>query len=270
VTARDLEVTPGAGDGAVAAGSPATTPSAAHPDLVGRVVLVTGGGSGLGRATSILLAASGMRVIAADVAVEGAAGTVAAIEGDGGEASAVELDVTRPDEAAHAVAAAVDRYGALDVLVNNAGTDVTAPFESIDGDDWDRVLEVNLHGPARMTRAALPALRASDRAHVVNIASTAAIRGWAEASAYHASKWGLRGLGLALFADLRRHGIRVTTIYAGGMRTPFILDRFPDVPLDVLQDPANVAAAIRFALTCPPESVVAELLVVPAKETSWP
>jgi NAD(P)-dependent dehydrogenase (short-subunit alcohol dehydrogenase family) len=132
------------------------------------------------------------------------------------------------------------------------------------------VLDVNLHGPARMTRAALPALRRSDRAHVVNIASTAAIRGWAEASAYHASKWGLRGLGLALFADLRQHGIRVTTIYAGGMRTPFILDRFPDVPLDVLQDPANVAAAIRFALSCPPESVVAELLVVPAKETSWP
>jgi NAD(P)-dependent dehydrogenase (short-subunit alcohol dehydrogenase family) len=129
---------------------------------------------------------------------------------------------------------------------------------------------VNLRGPFLMARAVFPLMKSRGRGAIVNIVSTAAKRAWTNAAAYHASKWGLRGLGLALFADLRRHGIRVTTIYAGGMRTPFILDRFPDVPLDVLQDPANVAAAIRFALTCPPESVVAELLVVPAKETSWP
>jgi NAD(P)-dependent dehydrogenase (short-subunit alcohol dehydrogenase family) len=234
------------------------------------VALITGGGSGLGRATAILLAEAGMRVVAADVAADGAAGTVAAIEGGGGIGSAVELDVTRDDETERVVAATVQRYGALDVLVNNAGIDATGPFDQVDGETWDRVLEVNLLGPARMTRAAMPALRRSDRAHVVNIASTASLRGWTEASAYHASKWGLRGLGQALFADLRAHEIRVTTILAGGMRTPFILDRFPDVPLDVLQDPVHVAAAIRFALALPPESVVAELLVVPAGETSWP
>jgi NAD(P)-dependent dehydrogenase (short-subunit alcohol dehydrogenase family) len=239
-------------------------------ELAGRVALVTGGGSGLGRATSRVLAAAGMTVVIGDVSTDGAEATADAIRDDGASAIAVPLDVTRDEDAARAVAAAVDRFGGLDVLVNNAGIDVTAPFETIDGAAWDRVLEVNLHAPARMVRAALPALRESNRAHVVNIASTAAFRAWPEATAYHASKWGLRGLGLALFADLRRFGIRVTTIYAGGMRTPFILERFPDVPLDVLQDPANVAAAIRFALACPPESVVAELVVVPHAETSWP
>jgi NAD(P)-dependent dehydrogenase (short-subunit alcohol dehydrogenase family) len=228
-------------------------------------VLVSGAARGIGRATAELFLARGWRVGMYDVDVEAVADAAAGRHG----AVHGALDVRDAGQWRTALRAFCGD-GALDVLVNNAGIDVTAPFDAIDGEAWDRVLDVNLHGPARMTRAALPALRRSDRAHVVNIASTAAIRGWAEASAYHASKWGLRGLGLALFADLRQHGIRVTTIYAGGMRTPFILDRFPDVPLDVLQDPANVAAAIRFALSCPPESVVAELLVVPAKETSWP
>ena len=118
-------------------------------------------------------------------------------------------------------------------------------------------------------RAALPELRRA-QGHVVNIASTAAFRGWPNASAYHASKWGLRGLGQGLFTELREHGIRLTTVFAGGMRTPFILDRFPDTPLDVLQDPRTVALAIRAVLDLPPESVVPEITVLPMRETSWP
>jgi NAD(P)-dependent dehydrogenase (short-subunit alcohol dehydrogenase family) len=244
--------------------------AAADRTLVGRVVLITGAGSGLGRATALELASAGMCVVAADVRAGSADETVTTIERAGGEATAVTLDVTSDEDARGVIETTTARYGGLDVLINNAGIDVTKPFGEIDGETWDRVLDVNLHAPARMVRAALPALRRSDRAHVVGIASTAALRGWPEASAYHASKWGLRGLGQALFADLRRDGIRVTTVIAGGMRTPFILDRFPDVPLDVLQDPSNVASAIRFCLSMPPETVVAEILVVPRNETSWP
>jgi NAD(P)-dependent dehydrogenase (short-subunit alcohol dehydrogenase family) len=238
--------------------------------LAGRVALITGGGSGLGRATARVLAGAGMSVVIADVVDAGAAETLARVEEEHGAAMAFRLDVTDAAAAEAAIAATLERFGRLDALVNCAGIDVTGAFESIDGDDWDRVIDVNLRGPARMVRVALPALQASGHGHVVNIASTAALRAWTEASAYHASKWGLRGLGMALFADLRRHGIRVTTIFAGGMITPFILDRFPDVPLDVLQDPANVAEAIRFALSTPPETVIAEMLVLPAAERSWP
>ena len=104
----------------------------------------------------------------------------------------------------------------------------------------------------------------------MNIVSTAARRAWPNAAAYHASKYGLLGLSHALHAELRAHGIKVTAILAGGMRTPFLLDRFPDIPPGNLQDPENVAEAVRFALTQPPGTVVAELMVLPMGETSWP
>lgn len=92
----------------------------------------------------------------------------------------------------------------------------------------------------------------------------------ANASAYHASKWGLLGLSHALHAELRPQDIRVTAVVAGGMRTPFLLDRFPELDPDVLQDPADVAQAILGILLLPRTSVVPELTVLPVHETTWP
>lgn len=244
----------------------------AREALAGRSVLVTGAAGGLGAATCRLLAAAGMRVMAADLSIEAVRAVADAIAQDGGQAAAVSLDVRDAALASEAVAAAVDRFGGLDVLVNNAGTDVTKPFEEMTAEEFDRVIDVNLRGPAVMTRAALPALRRAPggRPHVVNVASTAAKRSWPNAAAYHASKWGLLGLSHALHAELRGTGIRVTALVAGGMRTPFILERFPDVDPGVLQDPANVAATIRFVLELPAESVIPEVMVLPMRETSWP
>jgi NAD(P)-dependent dehydrogenase (short-subunit alcohol dehydrogenase family) len=238
--------------------------------LAGRVVLVTGAASGLGAAISRVLASAGMRVVVADLQERQSAQVADAIAADGGEALAASLDVRDRASGDAAVAAAVDRFGGLDVLVNNAGTDVTKAFEEITPEEFDRVIGVNLLGPAVMTRAALPALRASSSPHVVNVASTAAKRAWPNASAYHASKWGLLGLSHALHAELRPDGIKVTAVVAGGMRTPFILERFPEVDPGVLQDPANVAATIRFVLELPQETVIPEVTVLPMRETSWP
>jgi NAD(P)-dependent dehydrogenase (short-subunit alcohol dehydrogenase family) len=243
---------------------------AAQPELAGRSVLVTGAASGLGAAIARVLASAGMRVVVGDLQ-EARSGEVAdAIRADGGDALGVPLDVRDAASAEAAVVAAVDRFGGLDVLVNNAGTDVTRPFDEMTPDEFDRVIDVNLRGPAVMTRAALPALRRSAGAHVVNIASTAAKRAWPNAAAYHASKWGLLGLSHALHAELRPDGIKVTAVVAGGMRTPFILERFPEVDPGVLQDPANVAATVRFVLALPAETVVPEMMVLPMRETSWP
>lgn len=242
----------------------------AHPGtLHGRVALITGGGSGLGAATADVLAAAGMHVVIGDVAT-GRDAVAARIGDDGGSSLGVALDVTDPESAAAAVRAALDTFGGLDVLINNAGVDRTAPFEELTLDDWDRIIGVNLRGPVVMSRAAMPALRASGHGHIVNIASTAAKRAWEEASAYHATKWGLLGFSHALHTEGRKAGVKVTAVIAGGMRTPFLLERFPDLDPGLLQDPRNVAETIRFVLEQPAETVIPEVTVLPMRETSWP
>jgi NAD(P)-dependent dehydrogenase (short-subunit alcohol dehydrogenase family) len=243
---------------------------AGRPALDDRVVLITGAGSGLGAATARVLAAAGMRIASADLDSAAAAATAESIEGSGGAAVGLPLDVRDGRSAQDAIATTIERFGGLDVLINNAGTDVTAAFDEIEPDAWDRVIDVNLRGPAVMTRAALPHLRASRDGHIVNITSTAAKRAWPNASAYHASKWGLLGFSHAMHAEARAYGVKVTAVVCGGMRTPFLLERFRDLDPGLLQDPENVAKTIRFVLSLPPESVIAEVTVLPMRETSWP
>lgn len=195
------------------------------------------------------------------------------IDKAGGHALPLVLDVADATAARQAVERIVSHFGSLDILINNAGTDVTKPIDELALEEWDRVLAINLRGPFVLCKVALEALKRGDRGRggqIVNVASTAAKRCWPNASAYHASKWGLVGLSHALHAELRPHGVRVSTLVAGGMRTPFLLDRFPGIDETKLQDPANVALAVRFLLTMPRESVIPELMVLPVQETSWP
>ncbi|MDC0715660.1 SDR family oxidoreductase [Nannocystis bainbridge] len=238
--------------------------------LADRIVLVTGGGSGLGAEIARTLAAAGAHVIAADIQTAPLARLVAEVDDAGGSIEAARLDVRDADAGQALIDDIVARHGRLDVLVNNAGTDTTLAVDELSVADIDRVLAVNLRGPFVLSRAAFPRLRAQGGGYIVNIVSTAAKRAWKNASAYHASKWGLLGLSHALHVEGRPFGIKVTALLAGGMRTPFILDRFPDTPIADLQDPRNVAETVRFLIAMPGESVVPELMVVPMRETSWP
>ncbi len=239
-------------------------------ELGGKVALVTGGARGLGEAICRTLAGAGAAVAVADLRREAAEATAARLREQGAQALALGLDVGDEAAAADAVRRVVGDLGRLDVLVNNAGTDVTLSVEELTFTDFDRVLRTNLRGPFVMAKTTFPLMRERGGGHIVNIVSTAARRAWANASAYHASKWGLLGLSHALHVEGRKQAIKVTAVIAGGMRTPFILDRFPDTPLDVLQDPQNVAETVRFVLTLPAESVIPEVMVLPMKETSWP
>jgi NAD(P)-dependent dehydrogenase (short-subunit alcohol dehydrogenase family) len=238
--------------------------------LEGGVVLVTGGGGGLGEAICYALGGAGALVVAGDVRKEAAERTAENLEAAGSKALGIALDVADERSAARAVAEVLERFGRVDALVNNAGVDRTVSVEEMRISDWDHIQAVNLRGPFVMSREVLPHMRARGEGAIVNIVSTAAKRAWLNASAYHASKWGLLGLSHALHVEGRAAGIKVTAVIAGGMRTPFLLDRFPDLDPNVLQDPANVAATVRFVLEQPQETVIPEVTVLPMRETSWP
>lgn len=239
-------------------------------ELNGKVALVTGAGRGLGEAVCQVLASAGAAVVAADLRRETAERVAEQLRECGHRATAIGLDVGDQAEAEKAIGHSLSEFGRLDILINNAGVDVTLSVEDLSFDDWDRIIRTNLRGPFVMSKCAFGALKQAGRGHIVNVISTAAKRAWANASAYHASKWGLLGFSHALHVEGRPHNIKVTAIVTGGMRTPFLLERFPDIDVTTLQDPRNVAETIRWCLTLPHETVIPEVMVLPMRETSWP
>jgi len=208
-----------------------TAPAGTDP-LAGLRVLVTGGASGLGLATARHFAARGARVAVLDR-------TPLADADDSASLVAVVADVTDDASVGRAVAAAVEELGGLDVLVNNAGIGAQGRVEDNPDDEWHRVLDVNVVGLVRVTRAALPALRASGRGAIVNTCSIAATAGLPDRALYSASKGAVLSLTRAMAADLVREGVRVNCVSPGTADTPWI-GRL----LDAAPDPAAERAAL--------------------------
>src|SRR5690606_30535839 len=178
------------------------------------------------------------------------------------------MDVSSEESVKEVISQVEAEYGKLDIVINNAGIDYTKSIEELTMDEWDRVMSVNLRGPFLVSKTAFPYLKKNGRGHIVNIVSTASKRAWANASPYHASKWGLLGFSHALHVEGRKENIKVTAVIAGGMKTPFLLDRFPDIDTNLLQDPKNVADTIRYVISMPAETVIPEVMVLPMTETS--
>lgn len=238
--------------------------------LVGRTALVTGGGRGLGECICRVLGEAGMKVAVLDVRQDLARGVVQSLQAAGVQSMALAVDLSQEEQVASAVQHVAERMGSLDVLVNNAAMDVTVSLEQLTVEDWDHIVSVNLRGPFLTSRCAFPIMRGQQGGHIVNIVSTASRRAWANACAYHATKWGLLGFSHAIHVEGRPLGIKVTAVLSGGMRTPFLLDRFPDLDPGLLQDPRTVAETVRFVLSQPDETVIPEIMVIPMRETSWP
>jgi NADP-dependent 3-hydroxy acid dehydrogenase YdfG len=235
-----------------------------------KVTVVTGAGRGLGEAIVRELAGAHAKIVLLDVRRDLIDTLVKELEDAGEEALALTVDLCDENAIQAAFDLIVERFGQIDILINNAGTDKTESIEEMSIEDWDRVMAVNLRAPFITSKLAFPFMRTAGSGHIINITSTAAKRAWANASAYHASKWGLLGFSHALHVEARQHKVKVTAVLAGGMTTPFLLDRFPDIDTNNLQDPKNVAQTIHYILTQPEETVIPEVMVIPMRETSWP
>lgn len=233
-------------------------------DHTGRTAFVTGAGSGIGRAVASGLAAEGAAVVVADVRREAAGETVAEIVDRGGLAVAIELDVRDASQAATARDAALEAFGSLHYLVNNAGLVRMSALDDLDEDEWDLVLDTNLKGMYIVTRAVAPAIGDAGGGAIVNMSTiesevVVSSAGHPQVH-YNASKGGVKMLTKALAVELSHRRIRVNAVAPGPIATSFIPGgdlRSPEawafmsqrLLIDRVGEPGDVAAAVSFLLS---------------------
>jgi NAD(P)-dependent dehydrogenase (short-subunit alcohol dehydrogenase family) len=230
-----------------------------------KIAVVTGAGSGIGRAAAILFAERGARVMCADIDSAAAEATLDCIRQTGGDAAALGIDVSRGDDAKRMIDETLARWGRLDILFNNAGILFHRPLPEVEEDEWDRMFGVNLKGVFFGCKYALPVMAAGGGGAIVNTASDAGLRGLEGLTTYCASKGGVVQLTKATAIEWASHNIRVNCICPGavktGMTTPYMeaalkregiteqeyWDRVGRAhPLGRVAEPADVAQAVLF------------------------
>jgi NAD(P)-dependent dehydrogenase (short-subunit alcohol dehydrogenase family) len=242
--------------------------------LHGRVILISGAGSGLGRAIAGRLAGHGAHAVVADVDSEGAETTAKLVTEQGGAATALALDVTDSVSVTEAVRATVDQFGdRFDGLINNAGTDRGAAILDLTDEQWQQVVAVNQTGPLYLTREFLKAIGPADRpfpADVVNVISISAITVGTDAAAYNSSKAALAMLTRIMQREAHeyRWPARIHGLMPSAMNTP-MMEQW-NLDDEVMMDPDTVASAVEFMLTLPPDTFVQNLVINSRREPGWP
>lgn len=241
--------------------------------LSGTVALVTGASSGIGEATARALAASGAKVALAARRTDRLDAVVKQIEDAGGEALALACDVTDEAQVNRAVQAVKEKWGRLDVLVNNAGIAALGPVLGGDTAEWRRLFDINVLGLMYATHAALPLMKDQGRGHVINISSVLGRIAPAGNAVYAATKWAVGGFSEALRQECVGYNVRVTVVEPGLVTTEIndrVTDKATKAMLDAytssmqVLDASDIAAAVVYAVSQPAHVSINELLVRPS------
>ena len=249
--------------------------------LDGTVALVTGASSGIGDATARRLAEHGASVVVVARRKDRLDTLVAEIEAAGGTASADEADITDRDQADRAVQSAVDRFGRLDILINNAGLMLLGPVVGADVAEWERMIAINQNGLLYVTHAALPHLLAAAQdelrgvADIVTISSIAGRQAWANFGVYNMTKFGVNGFTEALRQEVTKKHVRVGVLEPGAVATELVSHNNEQIQADLASDadripeplePEDIADGITYMVTRPRRSSVAELWAMPTSQ----
>ena len=237
--------------------------------LEGKVAIVTGAGRGIGRVIALTLAQNGALVSLAAKTEAELEAVLAEIESFGGQAASFCTDISLEADVKALIRNTVERFGRLDILVNNAAVGAFGPLVETTTEQWDLTMAVNARGPFLTCRDAIPYLRQREQSFIVNISSVVGVKGYADQAAYSASKHALMGMTSALAKEVQKDGIRVHAICPGGIDTQLIRRARPDLDPSVLMRPEEIADILLFLLTRRGNAVIDEIHVRRSASTPW-
>ena len=237
--------------------------------LAGKVAIVTGASRGIGRAISVALAQETATIVLTARSIQELQNTAEQVKKAGGVAHIIHVELTEEQSIRNLVQVTGEKLGRLDVLVNNAGVTHSAELEQTSTDDWQRCISINARAPFILCREALPLLKKSQAAHIINIASVVGIKGYPLQSAYTASKHALRGMTISLAEELRGSNIRVHLLCPGGVDTDMVDRVRPDIAKDELIKPQEIAELVLYLVTHKGNAVMDELRIRRATSPPW-